>query len=298
VVSRHLVVNADDLGLTIGVNDGIFDAHDSGILTSASLIANAPATADAIRRVRTHPSLGIGVHLTLVDGEPVLPPGDVPTLIADDGRFRRSWKPFIAACLERRVSLVEVERELTAQIERLRRAGIEPTHLDSHKHVHAYPPVFAIVARLAARFGIPVVRVPHEGGMGRTGGGMGRVEQVGQALLNAAMWPWARRNYRTAASLGLRTPQFVGRAHTGGIDRSALHAMLRGTAAGVTELMVHPGYVDEALTRMNTRLLGSREQELALLCSLETRAVVAAERIDLVRHDLNHVVKRSIRYVS
>jgi predicted glycoside hydrolase/deacetylase ChbG (UPF0249 family) len=322
VVSRHLVVNADDLGLTIGVNDGIFDAHDSGILTSASLIANAPATADAIRRVRTHPSLGIGVHLTLVDGEPVLPPGDVPTLIADDGRFRRSWKPFIAACLERRVSLVEVERELTAQIERLRGAGIEPTHLDSHKHVHAYPPVFAIVARLAARFGIPAVRVPYEGRMGLVGlvGLVGRIGQVGrmgsdlagppalpappaprvfvQALLNAATWPWARRNYRTAALLGLRTPQFVGRTQTGVIDRAALHAMLRGTAAGVTELMVHPGYVDEALTRMNTRLLESREQELALLCSTETRAVVAVERIDLVRHDLTRAVAANSRRES
>jgi predicted glycoside hydrolase/deacetylase ChbG (UPF0249 family) len=303
VAPRHLVVNADDLGLTAGVNDGIFDAHDAGILTSASLIANAPATADAIRRVRTHPSLGIGVHLMLVDGTPVLPPGDVPTLIADDERFRPSWKPFIAACLERRVSLVEVERELTAQIERVRRAGIEPTHLDSHKHVHAYPPVFAIVARLAARFGIPVVRIPYEGGVGRVGpvrrvGQGGQVGRVGQVLLNWAMWPWARRNYRTAASLGLRAPNFVGRMHTGVIDRSALHAMLRGTAEGVTELMVHPGYVDESLMRMNTRLLESRERELALLCSMETRAVVAVERIDLVRHDLNHVVKRKVRHVS
>jgi predicted glycoside hydrolase/deacetylase ChbG (UPF0249 family) len=112
------------------------------------------------------------------------------------------------------------------------------------------------------------------------------------------MWPWARRNYRTAASLGLRTPHFVGRMHTGVLDRSALHAMLRGTADGVTELMVHPGYVDDALMRMNTRLLASREQELALLCSTEARAVLAEQRIDLVRHDLDHVGRREVRHVS
>ena len=139
---RRLVVNADDLGLTVGVNDGIFDAHDHGILTSASLFAGAPATSDAIRRARGRPSLGVGVHLALVDGTPTLPPRRVPTLVADDERFRRSWKPFIVACLRGRVSLAEVELELTAQVDRLRSAGVRLTHLDAHKHVHAYPPVF------------------------------------------------------------------------------------------------------------------------------------------------------------
>src|SRR2546427_12450295 len=199
IVQRRLVVNADDLGLTVGVNDGIFDAHDLGILTSASLFANAPATVDAIRRARSRPSLGIGVHLALVDGVPALPAASVPSLVGADGRFRPSWKPFVVDALRGRISPADVERELTAQIERVVGAGITPTHLDAHKHVHGYPPVFAIVARLAVRFRVPVVRVPYERAVGR------------QAWLNAAMWPWARRNARTAASLGLRTPHLVGR---------------------------------------------------------------------------------------
>src|SRR6267143_1580202 len=161
-VLRNLVVNADDLGLTPGVNTGIFDAHDRGVLTSARLFAHAPATADAVRRAWARPSLGVGVHLTLVDGTPLLPPHRVPSLVEDDGRFRASWKPFIVACLRGRVALAEVERELTAQIDRLRSEGIRLTHLDAHKHVHAYPPIFTIVARLAERFAIPVVRVPFE----------------------------------------------------------------------------------------------------------------------------------------
>lgn len=159
---RRLVINADDLGLTIGVNEGIFDAHGRGVLTSASLFANAPATADAISRIRQCPSLGVGCHLTLVDGRPTLSPRHVPTLVEDDGRFRPSWKPFIVACLTGRVSLDEVERELTAQIDKIRSEGVRLTHLDAHKHVHAFPPIFAIVARLANRFAIPVVRVPFE----------------------------------------------------------------------------------------------------------------------------------------
>jgi predicted glycoside hydrolase/deacetylase ChbG (UPF0249 family) len=302
---RHrLVVNADDLGLTVGVNDGIFDAHELGILTSASLFANAPATADAIRRARALPSLGVGAHLTLVDGAPTLPPSRVPTLIAGDGRFPSSWKPFIAACLQGRVSLTEVERELTAQIERLRDSGVDLTHLDAHKHVHAYPPVFAIVARLAVRFGIPAVRVPYEQparwAAWLASGGDSRDRQIArrQALMNAAMWPWARRNYRLAASLALRTPGFIGRIHTGVLTRSTLRTALRAATSAVTELMVHPGYVDDALRQTGTRLLESRYHELDLLCQLETRALLLGERIELIRHDLTHVAGRSLHYVS
>ena len=297
-VMRRLVVNADDLGLTVGVNDGIFDAHDHGILTSASLFAGAPATSDAIRRARSRPSLGVGVHLALVDGTPTLPPSRVPTLVEDDGRFRRSWKPFIVACLRGTVSLAEVELELTAQIERLRDAGIRPTHLDAHKHVHAYPPVFDIVARLAGRFGTPVVRVPYErwssvSGDIRWGGRPGR-----QTLLNAAMLPWALRDYRTVASHDLRTPHFAGRIHTGVLSTDALARIIRALQPGVTELMVHPGYHDDELERTGTRLLESRQRELDLLCKLETRALLVGERVDLVRHDLTHVMNRSLRHVS
>ena len=279
---RQLVVNADDLGLTAGVNDGIFDAHDMGILTSASLFASAPATADAVRRARARSSLGVGAHLTLVDGTPTLPARSIPTLVTGDGRFRASWRPFIVACLQGRVSLGEVERELTAQIEQIRAMGISLTHLDAHKHVHLYPPVFAIVARLAARFGIPVVRVPYERG----------------SWLNALLWPWAQRNYRVAAALGVRTPHFIGRLATGVLTRPVLHEMLRSTGPGVTELMVHPGYVDEALRHLPTRLVESRLEEVALLCSMETQALLVGERIQLVRHDLARPARRSLRHVS
>lgn len=295
-MNRSLVVNADDLGLTSGVNDGIFDSHDHGILTSASLLANAPATNDAIARLSRRPSLGIGVHLALVDGTPMLPPSRIPTLVEDDGRFPRSWKPFIVACLRGKVSLDEVERELAAQIERVRGAGIRVTHLDAHKHVHAYPPLFSVVARLASRFGIPVVRVPFERAW------LAGVSEDGSTarwrrLLNAATFPWARQDYRIAASYDLRTPRLVGRIHTGILTPETLATLVRGLGPGSTELVVHPGYWDRTLHHTGTRLLQSRKQELDLLCSLETRALMVGERIDLVRHDLNHVTTRSHRHV-
>jgi predicted glycoside hydrolase/deacetylase ChbG (UPF0249 family) len=107
-VLRSLVVNADDLGMTVGVNNGIFDAHDRGVLTSASVFANARATSDALARALQRGSLGVGCHLTLVDGQPTLPPARVRSLVDKDGQFRRSWKPFIVSCLLGRVSLLEV----------------------------------------------------------------------------------------------------------------------------------------------------------------------------------------------
>ena len=295
---RRLVINADDLGLTLRVNDGIFDAHDHGILTSASLFAGAPATSDAIRRARSRPSLGVGVHLALVDGTPTLPHHRIPTLVEGDGRFRRSWKPFIVACLRGRVSLAEVERELTAQIERLWSAGVKLTHLDAHKHVHAYPPIFAVIVRLAGRFGVPVVRVPYERWTHTRGAAETFGTQRLQTLLNAAMMPWARRDYRIAAAHDVRTPNFVGRIHTGVLSAAALAGLLRELQPGVTELMVHPGYADDELERTGTRLLASRQSELDLLCSLEARALLVGERVDLVRHDLTHVINRSLRHVS
>jgi predicted glycoside hydrolase/deacetylase ChbG (UPF0249 family) len=295
---RQLVVNADDLGLTVGVNSGIFNAHDRGILTSASLFANSPATADAIRRVRVRPSLGVGVHLALVDGTPMLPPTRVPTLVEDDGRFRASWKPFIVACLRGRVSFAEVERELTAQIERIRSEGIRLTHLDAHKHVHAFPPIFAIVARLAERFRIPVVRVPYERWSPVWGDAGQRRTARRQALLNAAMLPWARRDHRMAFMHGFRAPQFVGRIHTGVLTANSLEGMVRRLRPVVTELMVHPGYVDDTLLKTHTRLLSSREQEMQLLCAPDTQHLLIKEQIQLIRHDLAFSATRSFRHAS
>src|SRR4051812_17447193 len=159
--ARELVVNGDDFGLTAGVNAGIMDAHRRGILTSASLFANGPETDRAIIIALRTPTLGVGCHLTLVDGVPILPSSRVPTL-APDGRFRPTWRAFIGAALAGRIDLREVERELEAQVDRLRSAGVALTHLDGHKHVHVYPPVFEIVAELARAAGIPRVRVPCE----------------------------------------------------------------------------------------------------------------------------------------
>jgi predicted glycoside hydrolase/deacetylase ChbG (UPF0249 family) len=203
--------------------------------------------------------------------------------VGDDGRFRTSWKPFIVACLLGRVSMQDVERELTAQIECVAFEGINVTHLDAHKHVHVYPPVFEVAVRLAERFRIPVIRVPYEG-----------------TMADLPLSGWAQRDYRLAASRGIATPQFVGRKMTGVMTADALASAVRRLRPGQTELMVHPGYVDDALRQMPTRLLASRETEVALLTSRAINQLIATENIHLVPQDrgVDLTSVRSYRHAS
>jgi hopanoid biosynthesis associated protein HpnK len=282
---RRLVVNGDDFGLTPGVNAGILAAHERGILTSASLFPNASATADAIAIARRTPSLGVGCHLTLVDGSPTLPAPEVRTL-APGGRFRPTWAAFIADAVLLRIDLGEIERELTAQICRLAGAGLQLTHLDSHKHVHAHPRVFEVVVRLARRFGIDTVRVPYE----RPAlAALWRYRHLPrarrQALENLALAPFAASARESLRRSGLPpAPHFVGRALTGAFTPAAFQMLLRTLPPGTSELMMHPGYVDPALERVRTRLRTERADEVALLTDAATMDLVARQRITLGPH--------------
>ncbi len=298
-VSRQLVVNGDDFGLTPGVNAGILDAHRHGILTSASLFPNAPETERAITIARRTPTLGVGCHLTLVEGVPVLPPRQVPTL-APGGRFRPTWRSFIAAAVARRIDLAEIERELDAQIDRLRSAGVALTHLDTHKHVHAYPPVFEIVAKLARHAGIPRVRVPCEpspiASVARHAASSGARRQ---AIENLALVPWASQDRRILARNGLDSPPlFLGRALTGYFTRSDLVALIGRLPAGISELMMHPGYADEALDRVPTRLRRQRDIEVAILTHPDVRDAIARADVILTRHDARPFRPESYTHAS
>jgi chitin disaccharide deacetylase len=283
---RVLVVNGDDFGLTPGINAGILDAHSRGVLTSASIFATAEASDDAFAIARRTPTLGVGCHLALVDGTPVCPSSTLPTL-APDGAFRQTWASFVAAAIAGRIALAEIERELTAQIDRIRSAGITPTHLDGHKHVHAYPPVFDIVARLAQRFGIRAVRVPWERPAMRL---LVRhaldAQPRRQVIENLALTPWALRDLRRLRASGLPPPpRFFGRALTGLFTPISFHALMDALPPGTSELMMHPGYPDASLDRARTRLRAERAKEVSLLTSPAAVATIARAGVRLARHD-------------
>jgi chitin disaccharide deacetylase len=289
-VTRLLVINGDDFGLTPGVNAGMLDAHRGGILTSVSIFASAPATDQAIALAHATPTLGVGVHLTLVDGVSTLPPREVPTLVRPDGRFRPTWGTFIRDCLLGRVSFDEVRRELTAQIVKLQAAGLLLTHLDSHKHVHTYPPIFRIVAELATRFGVPAVRVPYESPwLGPVPADLRDGAIRRQAIENLALRPWTQMDARILASHSRVPAAFFGRVHTGRLTLDILSRIVSRLPDGVSELMMHPGYSDAALDRVRTRLRRERELEVALLRSPDARQILLDAQVTLVRHDLRPV---------
>src|SRR5215469_5830931 len=145
---KQLILNADDFGLTRGVNEGIIKAHREGVLTSSTLMAGAAAFDHAVALAKQNPQLGIGCHLVLVGGKAVSQPGDIPSLAFHDGSLPDSLGTFVARLSSGMIRAKEIERELRAQVAKIRAAGIEPTHLDTHKHTHAHPVVMNAVARV------------------------------------------------------------------------------------------------------------------------------------------------------
>ncbi len=284
---RNLIVNADDLGWSEGVNRGIAEAHRHGIVTSASLLANGPAFVLAVEQARTTPGLGVGVHLNLSDGPPTAEPETVTSLLNDAGQFAGGPESLLLKMARRGIDFGEVEREWEAQISKVRDAGIAPTHLDGHKHVHMLPGLLDIALRLAKRHGIAAIRVAHEDSSLRTALAAGREQNAGvvikQGVQARGLKLLARDAREMAEKAGIATADyFCGIAQTGELTRGGVEQLVRSLPEGTTELMTHPGYLDEDLKKSPTRLQGSREEEVRILTDTGIRNVVASEGIRLI----------------
>lgn len=269
---RLLIVNGDDFGISEGVNRGIVEAHRRGILTSATVMANLPALEHAVQLWREHPTLGVGIHLNLTTGAPILPPGRVPTLVGPEGRLLGLNRLLKRMSLGR-IDAGQLESELSAQVEKAMEAGLQPTHLDSHHHVHAHPFLQRIVVRVAVRYGIRGVRCPAElspGEMIRRAGMLTQPHYLKTAALSA-VGALLRRRVRRA---GLVAPDhFRGLLLGVAFTAEDLHRLLRELPAGSTELMCHPGYPDRELSQRTSYTTG-RELELEALLDPAGRALV------------------------
>jgi chitin disaccharide deacetylase len=283
---KTLIVNADDFGWSAGVNRGIADTHRAGIVTSASLLANGPAFQNAIELARSTPGLGIGIHLNLSDGRPCAKPESLGSLVASDGQLSSGPESLLLRRARGALDLREVEAEWDAQISKARGAGITPTHLDGHKHVHMLPGLFEIAVRLANRHRIPAIRVSHEASGLRTALAAGRHKSkvvVQQGVQARGLKLLAHNAKKMAQRAGIATADyFCGIAQTGELTREGVERLLRSLPDGTTELMCHPGYLDDELKRSPTRLQGSRESEVAILTDPGIRNLVASEGIRLI----------------
>ncbi|HEV2194946.1 MAG TPA: ChbG/HpnK family deacetylase [Candidatus Acidoferrum sp.] len=284
---KNLIVNADDLGWTDGVNRGILDAFRGGIVTSTSLLANGSAFAEAVKSVKSAPRLGVGVHLNLSDGEPVADRESVISLLDDDGRFADGPESLLWKRARRGLILDEVEEEWDAQIQKVRDAGIRPTHLDGHKHVHMLPGLFEIALQLAKKHGIEAIRVSLEESSLRAALASGSQHRAGvvmkQGVQARALKLLARDARKQAARMGIAAADyFCGIAQTGELTLEGVAQLLKNLPEGTTELICHPGYADADLQKTATRLQASRQKELEILTDTRVRNLVASQGIRLI----------------
>jgi len=281
---KELILNADDFGLTRGVNEGIIRAHRDGTLTSTTLMANAAAFDDAVERARACSTLGVGCHLVLVGGRSVAPPEQVPSLVDEGGRLPQTLPNLIARLSTGLIRRRDIERELNAQIAKARSAGIEPTHLDSHKHTHAHPRVMQALARVARDVGITRVRNPYE--TIRDAWATTRAEGANSSasLIAAAAAQISAPSFGAICrKYGLRSPDhFLGVAMTGQMSSAVVRRMIEILPEGRTEMMFHPGVYDSDLMATGSRLGPQRQTELETLLDPELKSILLKQGIRLI----------------
>ena len=281
---RRLIINADDFGLTSGVNRAIREAGESRAITSTTLMANSPQFDQATALARTLPKLKVGCHVVLIDGQAI--ENNVPSLTRSNGSFRSSLKDFAWAALGKRLAADEIERETAAQIRKIQAQGITVSHVDSHKHTHMFPQVLRPLLRAAQACGVHAVRNPFE-----------PVGSWPMRLVASTPGLWLRscgvltfrlfaREFRKALrEMDMATTDgTVGIAATGELDQTVLLALLDAIHEGTWELVCHPGYADADLRASGTRLIGSREVELQALSSPETKERLKARGIELISY--------------
>jgi predicted glycoside hydrolase/deacetylase ChbG (UPF0249 family) len=265
-VSRLLIVNADDYGLTEGISRGILHAHRQGVVTSTSAIAIGPAYPKVASWLADEDNLGVGVHLAAVgEDPPLLSAREIPTLVGKRGRLCETYSAFVGRALLGRIDPEELRLEFTAQLESVQELGIPITHLDAHQHLQLWPSVCTVVLNLATAFDIPAVRVP-------------RFRSPNPIGLGVTLLGW--RLARAAQRAGLRFPlDAVGIECAGHLDEERLPQVLARLAARhqpAVELTVHPGEGDDVDRRRYEWGYRWEDELAALVGPVAHRAVLHA----------------------
>ncbi len=237
----HLIVSADDLGLSECVNRGIMEGVEAGVITSASVMACGRAFEHAVSLAHDHPGLDLGVHLCLDEELPLLSQAEIPSLVGTDGRFLSRGVLLRKLLMSRDLDLEEVRREFSAQIERCLDSGIELSHFNGHGHVHVYPYISDVVVQLARRYGVRACRLPSEP-LGYAGRDF-RPQAYLNKMIVAAFSRLSRGKFRAA---GICIPDlFYGMVYGGRLSPDRVAHLLAELPPGRTvELMSHPGRFD------------------------------------------------------
>lgn len=277
---KYLVVNADDALLSPGVTEGILQAHRDGIVTSASVFTNFDQDSGSIKKLKSAPDLGLGIHLNCVSGRPVSNPGDVVSLVTSSGTFHRPGK-FVLRSLAGFVRYQELKREFSAQISRFIGWGLEPTHLDVHHHGQVFPPVVRALEDCAIKFHIPWIRLPSvavPSSMSITGLLRSRDLPVfiASRLMGNGVAHVRRRGLNCAHRL-------YGVLETGLLDFFLLYRIIDQLPSGISEIMCHPANCD-TLLKERSSLGESRERELNALLNPGLKRLIRDRGIELTNY--------------
>ena len=271
----RLVINADDFGMTPEISRGIIQAHRTGIVTSTSLLGNCADLESARALLADAPTLGVGIHLSLIGGHPVSDPARLPSLTDGGGRFLTRSSEFFARWLKGQIDEGEVDRELDAQIARARAAGIVPDHLDTHHHLGFLPAVGRAMEAAAHRHGITGIRTLFEKPTLSWVAEPARGLEAG--LLTGLGWLSRRK-------MGMlrHGPQSWGFVESGRLDEVRILEIIGRLGAGDHELICHPAEADTAARDADGRTYRGAE-ERAALSSERVRSALQRRGITLCR---------------
>jgi chitin disaccharide deacetylase len=273
---KSLIVTSDDFGVAPAVNDAVEQAHVEGILTCASLMVAGDAAADAIARAKRLPLLGVGLHLVLVEGRPMLPVDQVPDLVDATGHFRTNMALAGVNFFFRPSVRRQLAAEIEAQFAAFAATGLPLDHVNAHKHFHLHPTIAGLILSIGQRYGLTAARAPIE-----PQDIIAAIEPAPQTLAGRIAAPYAKgvaRRFRTA---GVMVPDRVlGLAWSGHMTTERVHALIAALPLGVTELYTHPATAD---AYPGSAPGYAYRAELAALLDPRVKALVAERGIRLGR---------------
>jgi chitin disaccharide deacetylase len=269
---RKMIISGDDFGLATGVNEAIEQAHRQGMLSTTSLMVGGAAVQDAVERARRNPTLRVGLHITVCDGLPVLPPTQVPDLVLrNTGRFHAprsaAWRFTLLPATRH-----QLQAEISAQFEAYRATGLEFDHVNGHHNAQLHPAVLSIIMREAQKYGVRNIRLPYEP--------LGVSYRAARDRLAYRTWCWLGLRplchwmKRRMQNQGFLTNDHLfGMYDYGAMDVTLLMALVRNLPAGVSEIHCHPA-VRCCAASETTHQRCHHERELAALTHPGLRAVL------------------------
>ncbi len=278
VSNQKILVNADDFGRHRLINRAVAEAVENGILRSATLMPGGAAFDDAVEIARTHPALGVGIHLTLVNGNPVSAPEDIPTLVDETGCFYDNHGIFVKRYFAGKVSKEDIRRELFAQVRKMEKTGLALTHIDSHQHMHMLPGVIDIALDAAKSIGLSATRISKSPLF--TGFSGNPAQLVGRA----GLWTLSSLAKRRAKAACFRMPDhFAGIVAGVAVTEAHLRHIIEHVQSGTTEIMMHPGTDNEILIK-ETAWDHDFEAEFAAMTSKEIMEILEKQGIETVSY--------------